>query len=111
MVSICTTAKKALLGRSGASVTWHGVRMVDAMCGRARLAHSTGLNDARNELHYLEALVSLAQHSGRSGKSVLSHPPPKAWTSSTAFTMRRPRILTEVSSSERAAHSALVTSR
>jgi len=60
---------------------------------------------------YLEVLVSLPQHSGRRGSSELAHPPPKAWTSSTALTMRRPRIFTEVSSSERAALSAVVTPR
>src|ERR1700686_3609298 len=53
--------------------------------------------------HYFELLASLPQHSGRSGNSELFQPPPRAWTSVTASTMRRPRILTAVTSSERAA--------
>jgi hypothetical protein len=63
----------------------------------------SGLNDMKNEYHYLEVLVSLPQHSGRAGKEERSHPPPRAWTSVTASTMRRPRIFTAVTSSERAA--------
>ncbi|MCU1253694.1 MAG: hypothetical protein JWQ49_6723 [Edaphobacter sp.] len=43
-------------------------------------------------------LTSLPQHSGRSGKLERSHPPPRAWTSKTVFAIRRPRILTAVSS-------------
>jgi hypothetical protein len=53
--------------------------------------------------NYFELMVSLPQHSGRSGNADRSHPPPSAWTSVTASTMRRPRILTAVTSSERAA--------
>jgi hypothetical protein len=53
--------------------------------------------------YYLELLVSLPQHSGCSGNAERSQPPPRAWTSVTASTMRRPRIFTAVSSSERAA--------
>lgn len=63
-----------------------------------------------NENHF-ELLVSLPQHSGRSGKEERSHPPPRACTSVTAYTMRRPRIFTAVTSSERAALWAVVTSR
>jgi hypothetical protein len=60
---------------------------------------------------HFESLVSLPQHSGRSGKTERSQPPPRAWTRVTASTMRRPRMLTAVSSSERAALWAVVTSR
>ncbi len=52
---------------------------------------------------YLELVVSLPQHSGCSGNAERSQPPPRAWTRVTASTMRRPRIFTAVSSSERAA--------
>jgi hypothetical protein len=64
-----------------------------------------------NKGHRFVALASLPQHSGCPGKEELSHPPPKACTRRTAFTMRRPRMLTAVTSSERAALSAVVTSR
>ena len=53
--------------------------------------------------NHFELLVSLPQHSGRSGNADRSQPPPSAWTSVTASTMRRPRIFTAVTSSERAA--------
>jgi hypothetical protein len=53
--------------------------------------------------NYLEVVVSLPQHSGRAGNSALFQPPPRAWTSVTASTMRRPRRFTAVTSSERAA--------
>src|SRR5260370_63125 len=59
-----------------------------------RLTHAIRATIESGNL-YLEVLVSLPQHSGRRGSSELSHPPPKAWTSSTAFTMRRPRTFTE----------------
>jgi hypothetical protein len=65
--------------------------------------HAVGTERVKNGHHYLAVLVSLPQHSGCSGKAELSHPPPEAWTSRTASTMRRPRILTAVSSSVRAA--------
>src|SRR5438309_5068243 len=53
---------------------------------------------------YLEVLlICFPQHSGRWGRLELFQPPPRAWTSSTASTMRRPRILTAVSSSVSAA--------
>jgi hypothetical protein len=48
-------------------------------------------------------LTSLPQHSGRSGRLERSHPPPRAWISKTVFAIRRPRILTAVTSSPRAA--------
>src|SRR5260370_2791006 len=57
----------------------------------------------KDRRYYLEVLVSLPQHSGRTGNSELFQPPPRAWTSVTASAMRRPRILTAVISSERAA--------
>jgi predicted RNA-binding Zn-ribbon protein involved in translation (DUF1610 family) len=57
----------------------------------------------KTEENHFELMVSLPQHSGRSGNADRSHPPPSAWTSVTASTMRRPRILTAVTSSERAA--------
>lgn len=44
---------------------------------------------------YLEMAVSLQQHAGCSGNAELFHPPPKAWTRSTAFIIRRPRMVTE----------------
>src|SRR6266849_10028706 len=61
--------------------------------------------------HYLELLVSLPQHSGRAGKEERSQPPPSAWIRRTALVIRRPRILTAVTSSVRAALCAVVTSR
>jgi hypothetical protein len=61
--------------------------------------------------NHLELLVSLPQHSGRAGKEERSQPPPSAWIRRTALVMRRPRILTAVTSSVRAALCAVVTSR
>jgi hypothetical protein len=55
------------------------------------------------EHDHLELVVSLPQHSGCSGNEERSHPPPSACTSVTASTIRRPRIFTAVTSSERAA--------
>lgn len=65
----------------------------------------------QGDRHHLNWLVSLPQHSGRAGNAERSHPPPSACTSETASTIRRPRILTAVTSSESAAVSAVVTSR
>src|SRR5260370_41766646 len=77
--------------------------------GKSLSSGTPSLQKARQ--HYLELLVSLPQHSGRAGKEERSQPPPSAWISVTASTMRRPRILTAVTSSERAALWAVVTSR
>jgi hypothetical protein len=52
---------------------------------------------------YLASCGSLPQHSGRLGSSELFQPPPRAWTSETASTRRRPRIFTAVISSDSAA--------
>jgi len=60
---------------------------------------------------HLALLASLPQHSGRSGKSDRSHPPPRACISNTVFAIRRPRILTPVTSSASAALCAVITSR
>jgi len=61
---------------------------------------------------HLELLAtSFPQHSGRAGKLDRSHPPPRACIRSTAFAMRRPRMLTAVTSSESAAFCAVITSR
>jgi hypothetical protein len=57
------------------------------------------------------AEYNLPQHSGRSGRLERSHPPPRAWISNTVFAIRRPKILTAVTSSPRAALCAVVTSR
>ena len=51
----------------------------------------------------LKLLISFPQHSGRCGRLDLSHPPPRAWINNTALAMRRPRILTAVTSSVSAA--------
>jgi hypothetical protein len=52
----------------------------------------------------LELLVtSLPQHSGRLGRLDRSHPPPRASINNTALAIRRPRIFTEVTSSDKAA--------
>jgi len=59
----------------------------------------------------LAFIASFPQHSGRSGRPALSHPPPNAWINWTAATIRRPRMFTAVASSERAALCATVTSR
>src|SRR5882762_4296556 len=79
--------------------------------GGRNSARSMGLTNVKNGHRYLDVLVSLPQHSGRSGKAERSQPPPSAWTSVTAATMRRPRRFTALTSSERAALSAVVTSR
>src|ERR1700756_4570560 len=71
------------------------------MDSKAPLCGSSPYRKAQQ--HYLELLVSLPQHSGRSGKAERSQPPPRAWMRPTALTMRRPRIFTAVTSSERAA--------
>jgi hypothetical protein len=57
------------------------------------------------------ALASLPQHSGRSGRLERSHPPPSACMSNTVFAIRRPRMLTAVTSSVSAALCAVITSR
>ena len=57
------------------------------------------------------SLTSFPQHSGRSGRLDRSHPPPSASISSTAPAMRRPRMLTAVTSSDSAAFCAVITSR
>src|SRR6267142_1163255 len=54
-------------------------------------------------LDYLVLLASLPQHSGRAGKEERSQPPPSAWISVTASTMRRPRTFTAAISAARAA--------
>jgi len=59
----------------------------------------------------LELLISRPQHSGRCGILALSHPPPRAWINNTALAIRRPRILTAVTSSVSAAFCAVITSR
>jgi hypothetical protein len=56
-------------------------------------------------------LASLPQHSGRCGRLDLSHPPPRACISNTVLAIRRPKILTAVTSSESAALWAVMTSR
>src|SRR5260370_808499 len=53
--------------------------------------------------NHFELLVSLPQHSGRSGNADRSQPPPRACMRVTASTIRRPRIFTAVTSSESAA--------
>ena len=44
-------------------------------------------------------LASLPQHSGRLGRPDRFHPPPSASISNTALAMRRPKMLTAVTSS------------
>src|SRR6266851_4643035 len=61
----------------------------------------THTRDLANHLESL--LTSLPQHSGRSGRLKRFHPPPSAWINKTVFAIRRPRILTAVTSSMRAA--------
>src|ERR1700676_2446612 len=73
-----------------------------------RIKRSTPTCECGN---YFELAVNLPQHSGRAGNSELFQPPPRACTSVTASTIRRPRIFTAVTSSERAALCAVVTSR
>ena len=58
------------------------------------------------------ALVAIApQHSGERGKVARSHPPPSASINNTEAAIRRPRMFTAVTSSDRAAFSAVITSR
>src|ERR1700740_1227484 len=79
------------------------------MCNRHRTAGQYTLDTLRLPTHYalvkhhFELIVSLPQHSGRCGSSEVFQPPPSAWTSVTALTMRRPRMFTAVTSSESAA--------
>jgi hypothetical protein len=97
-----TFGKNWSSGRFTASLCyWHGARLGSTNVVGAVLIGTQ--NDVKNGYYYLEVLVSLPQHSGRSGNADRSHPPPRAWTSVTASTMRRPRMLTAVTSSERAA--------
>src|SRR5437879_9668588 len=105
--------------------TYHRQEMLDSEPGiasilrtnsdkRAQLRFSGNVKNspaAKNGLLYLEVLVSLPQHSGRAGKEELSQQPPSAWIRKTALVIRRPRILTAVTSSVRAALCAVVTSR
>lgn len=73
--------------------------------------HST-LKKIGFESHQLALLLaSLPQHSGRCGRLDLSHPPPRACISNTVLAIRRPKILTAVTSSESAALWAVMTSR
>src|SRR6266403_1845996 len=73
----------------------------DAPDGKSLSSATPPLQKARR--HYLELPVSLPQHSGRAGKEERSQPPPSAWISVTASTMRRPRRFTAVISAARAA--------
>jgi hypothetical protein len=79
--------------------------------GSHALDHSTAkkIKFASHQLPLL--LTSLPQHSGRSGRLDLSHPPPRAWISNTVLAIRGPRIFTAVTSSESAALCAVITSR
>ena len=73
--------------------------------------HST-LKKIGFDSHQLALLLaSLPQHYGRCGRLDLSHPPPRACISNTVLAIRRPKILTAVTSSESAALWAVMTSR